>query len=108
METFVTTFVSIFVFVAMVFIGVGLNLKKWPSWLLGVYGFITGLLLGLFYSDIKNAFVAGMLFAFGVLSGGAMTRWHRMTWDKETVIWLLRPETKKKFPLLTRFFGWFL
>jgi len=31
-----------------------------------------------------------------------------MTWDKETVIWLLRPETKKKFALLTRFFGWFL
>ena len=72
MEIFAAIFVSMFIFIAMVFITTGLNLRKWPSWLLGIYGFITGFLMGLFYSDIQNAFVAGMLFAFGVLSGGAM------------------------------------
>ena len=108
METFAVLFVSMFVFIAMIMMYFGLNLRKWPSWLLGIYGFITGFLMGLFYSDIQNVFVAGMLFAFGVLSGGAMIRWHRMTWDGETVVWPLRPETKKPFPLLARFFGWFL
>lgn len=108
MEMLASFFVSMFVFISMISIYFGLNLRKWPSWVLGAYGLATGFFCGRVWSDNENAFVLGALFAFGVLSSGAMIRWHRMTWDGETVVWPLRPETKKRFPLLSRFFGWFL
>ena len=108
MEILAGIFVSMFVFIAMPFTYFGLNLRKWPSWLFGIYGLATGFFCGRVWANTENALVLGMLFAFAILSSGAMIRWHRMTWDGETVVWPLRPETKKRFPLLTRFFGWFL
>jgi hypothetical protein len=83
METFSNIFVSVFVFVAMVFIIRGLDLKKWSSWLLGVYGLITGLLMGWVWNSFQDGVTFGLLCAFAVLSGGAMTRWHRKTWGKK-------------------------
>ncbi len=61
---------------------VGLDLRKWHSWIIGLYGFVSGFLIGLLWVDTKGALITGGLFALGVLYGGATTRWH-MQRDKE-------------------------
>ena len=70
-------FVS-YIIVCGISIYVGLSLKKWWSWLIGLYGFASGLLFGLSKSsDISGGLALGMLFAFVVLYGGATSYWHR-------------------------------
>jgi hypothetical protein len=61
---------------------VGLDLKKWLSWLCGLYGFVSGFLIGLSNADIRGGLELGALFAFIVLYGGAMTRFHKKRFMK--------------------------
>jgi hypothetical protein len=61
---------------------VGLDLKKWRSWLLGLYGFISGYLFGLLKSDTSGGLVMGALFAFVIIYGGATSYWHRQRFKK--------------------------
>jgi len=61
---------------------VGLDLKKGRSWLLGLYGFISGYLFGLLKSDTSGSLVMGALFAFVVIYGGATSYWHRQRFKK--------------------------
>ena len=50
---------------------IGIELKKWHSWLFGLYGFISGLLFGLAKADVAGGLGLGVLFAFVVMYGGA-------------------------------------
>ena len=61
---------------------VGLDLKKWSSWLFGLYGFISGFLFGLSKADVPGGLGLGTLFAFVVMYGGATSFWHRQRYKK--------------------------
>jgi hypothetical protein len=52
------------------------------SWLCGLYGFVSGFLIGLSNADIRGGLELGALFAFIVLYGGAMTRFHKKRFMK--------------------------
>jgi hypothetical protein len=72
--------IAIFSLYAIVmFIGVirGLDLKKWSSWLYGIFGFLCGFLVGFLMFDVRTGLEGGALSAFVVLYGGAMNYWHR-------------------------------
>ena len=64
----------LFVIVSCVRVFLGLDLRKWPSWLYGVYGFLSGFFLGLVFLDIWRGVELGILFAFAVMFGGANVR----------------------------------
>jgi hypothetical protein len=81
--------VNFFAFLIVSSIGIlkGLDLKKRSSWLYGLYGFVTGFLIGFLESDGAGnlrlatnwvlSLQGGALLAFIPMYGGAMTRWHR-------------------------------
>lgn len=108
MEILAGIFLSIYLCIAGVFIFLGLDLKKWRSWLLGLCGLITGFLVSWVWTDVQNAFIFGLLVAFLVLYGGATIRWQRRTSEQDVYIWLSRSETDKKFPFLARIVRWFM
>jgi hypothetical protein len=62
---------------------IGLDLKKWFSWLFGILGFIGGFLIGLQITGARGGFTMGVLFAFMVLYGGATSYWHRQRFGKK-------------------------
>ena len=82
-------FGNFFVFVIVGFIVTikGLDLKKRSSWWFGLYGFISGFLIGFLRSDdiggyqvitnLTASFQIGIVFAFVVLIGSATNRWYR-------------------------------
>lgn len=82
MEILVNLNVCVFVIVVVICTYNGLDLKKWSSWLYGLYGLITGLLMGLMRVNFKGGLQLGLLFAFAVLYGGATTRWHKQRYKK--------------------------
>ena len=55
----------------------GLDLRKWTSWLYGLYGFLSGFLIGFLIANIQLGLQVGTIFALIVMYGGAMIRWHR-------------------------------
>jgi len=63
----------------------GLDLKKWTSWLLGLYAFLSGSLIGLLRSGEPLSFEVGAIFAFAVMYTGAMTYRHRQRYTKEDI-----------------------
>ena len=68
--------VNFYIFLVVGFIGIfmGLNLKKWTSWLFGLYGFLSGLLLGSVLLNASSGLELGAIFAFAVMFGGANVR----------------------------------
>lgn len=82
MSTVVNANFVIYLIVCGTAIFVGLDLKKWLSWLCGLYGFISGFLFGLLNAGTRGGLEMGALFAFVVLYGGAMTRFHRKRFTK--------------------------
>ena len=50
----------------------GLDLKNKLSWLFGVYGFATGFLMGILWSDLNNAIGMGIIFALAPLYQGGI------------------------------------
>jgi hypothetical protein len=68
--------VNFYIFLVVGFIGIfmGLNLKMWTSWLFGLYGFLSGLLLGLVFLNANSGLELGAIFAFAVMFGGANVR----------------------------------
>jgi hypothetical protein len=90
----------------------GLDLKRWTSWLYGLYGFLSGFFLGLFREDtngglkfvvdIIGSFQMGAIFAFLIMSTGAVTRWQRQYYGKKAESWLSRHGQEKHFTLLAR------
>ncbi len=82
MSTIINANFVVYLVVCGLAIFVGLDLKKWFSWLFGLYGFISGLLFGLLKADISGGLALGALFAFVVLYGGATSFWHRQRYKE--------------------------
>jgi hypothetical protein len=84
METITIANVFIFLLVCGICVYFGLDLKKWSSWLFGLYGFRSGFLFGYTYGDMKGCLEVGALFAFMVMYGGTTSRshWHRFGNDE--------------------------
>lgn len=82
METIVLGNVYVFIIVAGIGILIGLDLKKWRSWLYGIYGFLSGLLVGLLHADFSGGLTLGALFAFIVMYGGATSYLWRQRFKK--------------------------
>ena len=77
MKTLATVNGVIFAIVFGLVVASGFDLKKWYSWLFGVYGFLTFFLVGIVGTgNINEAIKAGALFAFFTMFGGAVMRWN--------------------------------
>lgn len=93
MKTLATVNAVIFAVIGGLAIGIGLDLKKWYSWLFGAYAFLTFFLVGLGGSgNINNALKAGALATFIIMFGGAVRHWNRESAKK----WLQEHEKKGK------------
>ena len=77
METLIIIILAVFIIVGGIGIFRGLDIKKWSSWMFGLYGFLSGILIGIIINNISGGLKLGVLFAFGVMFGGAMTYWQR-------------------------------
>jgi len=77
METIIVAILFAYLLVSAIGIFIGLDLRKRSSWLYGAFGFLCGFLIGFLIVDVRSGLLGGMLFAFIVLYGGAMVRWHR-------------------------------
>jgi len=66
-----------FVIVGLIGIFIGLDPKKWASWLFGVYGFVSGFLIGFLRDDVSAGLKLGLLCAVAVMWGGVTTRWQK-------------------------------
>lgn len=88
MATIIIANVFVFLIVYFMVTFKGLDLKKWSSWLYGLYGFLTGFLSQDNTGDLRLAvnlagsLQVGALFAFIVIYTGAMNRWHRQRFMK--------------------------
>jgi hypothetical protein len=78
MKTVAVVNLVIFLVVCGAVVFSGLDLRKWTSWLLGAYGFLSGFLVGLLVAHMEQPVILGALFALAVLFGGGTTRWHRL------------------------------
>ena len=77
----------VFLVVVAITIFIGLDLKKWPSWLYGIYGFLSGFLFGFsefndngslgLSMNLTGSLQVGAIFAFLIMWGGATTRWKK-------------------------------
>lgn len=83
---------------------VGLNPKKWPSWLLGGYGFISGSLLGFVVESNSPSWQVGLLSGGLAMYISAMTHWQRRHFGNEASSWLEKygDEERQPFALLAR------
>ena len=87
MATIILANIFVFLVVYVITIFIGLDLKKWSSWLYGIYGFLSGFLLGfLVFNDngslglsmnLTGSLQVGAIFAFLIMYGGATTRWKK-------------------------------
>ena len=77
METAVLANFYVFVIVSAIGVFIGLDPKKWASWLFGVYGFVSGFLFGLLRANVSGGLKLGLLFALVVMWGGVTTRWNK-------------------------------
>ncbi len=92
MKTLATVIGVIFIIVSAIAIYVGLDLKKWQTWLFGVYGFLTFLLTGLVGTgNIIESIKVGAIVAFATVFVGVTTRWNRERAKK----WLQEHEARE-------------
>jgi hypothetical protein len=98
-------FANLLLFAVVFSIGIlnGLDLKKWTSWLLVLYGFLSGLLVGFLREGGSLNLPGGILFACVVLYGGTMIRWQRQRYSKDAAeSWLSRYGQEERFSALAR------
>jgi len=55
----------------------GLDLRKWHSWLYGIFGFVSGFFIFFSMGDLHSGLIGATLSAFIIIYGGAMTRLHK-------------------------------
>lgn len=103
MKTLIMIFFYIFMAIGGISICIGLDPKKWYSWLIAIYGFVIGFLMGLVWVDISTAITAGMLFAFLTLASGATVYRTRQKAKQAIDSLLQNPEQEERFPLMTRY-----
>lgn len=78
MKIVATVGVVIFAIVSIIAVYIGLDLKKWQSWLFGVYGFLTFLLVGLVGTgNIYESVKIGAIVALATMFVGVTARWTR-------------------------------
>ena len=102
MESIILANTAIFVIIASVGAFIGFDLRKWSSWLLGLYGFISGSLIGFLERDTTLDYQLGVLFALVMMSAGAMNRWHRQRYKGIAEGWLEQHGQDERFSLFTR------
>lgn len=95
---------NLFVFLIVTFICtiIGLDLKKWQSWLAGLYGFLSGCLIGFLIEDGSPSWQLGLIFAIVIMSSGAVMRQYRLYYRKAGEEWLTRYGQDKRYSLLAR------
>jgi hypothetical protein len=60
-----------------------LDIKKWWSWLFVLTGFISGFIIGLLKVNISGGLILGAVFSFITISGGVLTRFYRLHYEKK-------------------------
>jgi hydrogenase/urease accessory protein HupE len=95
--------IIVFVIVYGICTIIGLDLKKWYSWLAGLYGFFSGCLAGFIREDDSPSLQLGLLFAIVIMSSGAMTCRNRRRYSREAAEeWSARYGQEKHYSLLAR------
>ncbi len=109
MENIILVNFIVFMVIGSVFVFIGLDLKKWYSWLIGLYGFLSGLGFGFISSGNSSGFnielglQVGLIMAFMSMYGGATIRHYRQRFGKEAARdWLARYGQNKNYTLLAR------
>jgi hypothetical protein len=92
--------VILIVFVISAFIGI--SLKKWSTWLLVIYVFLSGSLIGFLGSGGAWDFLIGFLFVIIILSTGIFTHWQREFFGKKAPHWLQRDDRNIHLSLLSK------
>ena len=87
MQTIIVANFFVFMLVGTIFVFIGLDIKKWTSWLLGLYGFLSGILFSFIRenADISTRLLLGAILGVGVMFVGAMVRRNRQIYTKEDV-----------------------
>lgn len=82
-KTLITLNAVICTLVCGTMVGIGLNLKKWYSWALGLYAFTSFFLVGLIGTgNINESIKIGALVSCFAIFGGAVMRWNRERSEK--------------------------
>ena len=81
---------------------IGLDPKKWISRLLGIYGFISGSLIGFVGGDGSPSWLVGGILAALVMYTNATTYWQRQHFRSEAASWLSKygEEDRQPFSFL--------
>jgi hypothetical protein len=87
MKTIATVNGVIFTLVISIAVYLGLDPKKWQTWLLGLYGFLSFLLVGIVGTgNFYKAVAVGAIVTSALIFGGIVTFWNReraKKWLKE-------------------------
>lgn len=73
----------VFPIVGGVCVFVGFDLKKWYGWLIGLYGFLSGAVVGLLREGGSISLQLGALFAIAVILGGVKANQFRQHYNKD-------------------------
>jgi hypothetical protein len=82
LDAIIIAIVFIAIIVMAIGMYVGLDLRKWSSWVYGIIGFLCGLTIGFIIGNLSGGLKLGALFAFGIIYGGAVMRWHKQRYQK--------------------------
>ena len=77
MKTIVITNFYISVLVSFIGVFLGLDLRKWSSWLYGMYGLLSGFFLGFSFYGVRLGLEMGAIYAIAVMYAGAWVYWSR-------------------------------
>ncbi len=104
MELLIVINMFICPFVVGMSIFYGLNLRKWVSWFIILYCFVSGFLLGFLVGNFSTSSQAGIIFALAAILGGTVNRYHRQKYSREAAEdWLEKYGNKKQYSLLAQF-----
>jgi len=103
MENIIIINLIVLIVVYVVCTVTGLDLNKWYSWLAGFYGFISGCSIGFLMDNPSPSWELGLIFAFIIMSSGAVMRQQRQRYSREAAEeWLAQYGQRKELSLLTR------
>jgi len=88
MQTLIT--INFFVFIlilAPIGVAKGLDLKKWSTWLFGLYAFLSGFLMTFIRTDedLATRLMVGAVCTFAVIFAGVIIRRNKQIYTKEYV-----------------------
>jgi hypothetical protein len=81
MKTIVITNFYIFLLVGFIGVFLGLDLRKWSSWLYGIYGLLSGFFLGFSFYGVRSGLELGAILAIAVMYAGAWVYWSRQRYE---------------------------